>query len=650
MLSPGAAIGRYIIHKKLAEGGMAEVYLAAATGPEGFAKDVVIKVVRSFLASDQQFVDLFVAEARLSSRLNHANVVQIFDFGKADDSYYLAMEYVRGASLWELRKRCRERGVDFPPTLAADIASHVARGLQYAHTLTDRGQPLGLVHRDVTPHNVLLSFDGAIKLTDFGIAKASSSQTAPGMLKGKFAYMSPEQARGDLIDARTDVFALGIVLWELLTGGRLFEADSEVGVLRAVQSAQITPPDRLNPEVPEALSAIVLKALARPLNERFQTAVEFERALASFVLQTARSVDDTSSSRFVQQMFRQEYEAVNQPHVDEIGHGATLAVPRHQATATESSPHVSSMELTDPRGESEPLEQAVAPAKATDEMAGVRPSGRLKGSPVGVPPSQRPKTDLMPAHRTSRKISPPAPQIVPAPKPPSTEVDDLHELEFERALGRSLLRRRIVFAAVALMAAVVALGWFVSERTRENEPPAGGASPTIAGATGVGLAGPNIDDEPAEASVELARLEEPTAPDAALLGEQFKPPVPTASSPVTTAPERTKPIDAASAPVTTTPPERPKPTDAASAAKNKPVPVPVPLVTLEIRAVPYALLTIDGRDWGEVIGTRRLRLSAGVHELTLKHPRTSRDERVLLRPGESQTISFTALPVARDAN
>ncbi len=187
MLSPGSTIGRYVVSKKLAEGGMAEVYLASAVGPEGFAKEVVIKVVRSFLANDQQFIDLFIAEARLSSKLNHANVVQIFDFGKVDDSYYLAMEYVRGASLWELRKRCRERGVPFPPTLAAEIGAQVARGLQYAHSLTDRGQPLGLVHRDVTPHNVLLSFDGAVKLTDFGIAKAGTSQTAPGILKGKFA-------------------------------------------------------------------------------------------------------------------------------------------------------------------------------------------------------------------------------------------------------------------------------------------------------------------------------------------------------------------------------------------------------------------------------------------------------------------------------
>lgn len=231
MLAPGTSIGRYEIKRRLAEGGMAEVYLAQATGPEGFAKDVVIKVVRGFLSSDQQFIDMFINEARLSSRLNHANVVQIFDFGKHQQSYFIAMEYVRGTSLFDLRKRCRDRGIPFPPTLVAEIGAQVARGLQYAHSLSDKGKPLGIVHRDVTPHNVLLSFDGAVKLTDFGIAKASTTHTAPGVLKGKFAYMAPEQARGEMVDSRTDIFALGVVLWEMLTGGRLFDGDSELAVL-----------------------------------------------------------------------------------------------------------------------------------------------------------------------------------------------------------------------------------------------------------------------------------------------------------------------------------------------------------------------------------------------------------------------------------
>ncbi|WP_338867013.1 serine/threonine protein kinase [Myxococcus stipitatus] len=302
-LAAGMQIGKYVVRRKLAEGGMAEIYLCTAQGAEGFEKEVVIKRVRSFLASDPEFVGMFIAEARLASRLNHANVVQIFDFDKHEDTYYLAMEYVRGCSLWELRRRCKEMMDPVPPMLVAHIGAEVARGLHYAHRLKVNGHPLDLVHRDVTPQNVLLSHDGAVKLTDFGIAKAGKKLTQPGVLKGKFAYMSPEQARGEDVDSRTDLFALGVVLWELLTGGRLFDGESELAVLRAVQHSVIPPPARLNPEVPEALDAVVMRALERDPAARFQTAGEFERALAQCVLEHATSVDDTDLGAFMRRLF-----------------------------------------------------------------------------------------------------------------------------------------------------------------------------------------------------------------------------------------------------------------------------------------------------------------------------------------------------------
>ena len=305
-LAAGTPIGKYVVRRKLAEGGMAEIYLAAVLGPEGFEKDVVIKRVRPGLADDPGFVAMFIAEARVASRLNHANLVHVYDFDKHQDTYYLAMEYVRGHSLWELRRRCQERGAVIPPILVAQIGMEVARGLAYAHRLNDNGQALGLVHRDVTPHNVLLSFDGGVKLTDFGIAKAGGRATASGMLKGKFAYMSPEQARGEAVDARTDVFALGVTLWELLTGARLFEGDGDVAVLRAVQERMIVPPARLNPDVPPALDAAVMRALERDLPRRWPTAHELERALAEFLLSGARSLEDTDVGAFLRRMFPEE--------------------------------------------------------------------------------------------------------------------------------------------------------------------------------------------------------------------------------------------------------------------------------------------------------------------------------------------------------
>lgn len=305
-LSSGTPVGKYVVRKKIAEGGMAEIYLCASTGPEGFEKEVVIKRIRAFLASDPSFIDMFIREAQLASRLNHPNIVQIFDFDKHEDTYYLAMEYVNGRSVWELRKKTKELLMGLPPVLVAHIGSEVARGLHYAHQLKQKGKLIGIVHRDVTPHNVLLSFDGAVKLTDFGIAKVDKTGTAPGMLKGKFAYMSPEQARGEAVDARTDVFALGIVLWEMLTGGRLFDSDSELGVLRAVQQSVIPPPARLNPDVPDALSQIVMKALERDLSQRYASAQDLERALKEFVLRHADSLDDTDVGGFLRKLFPEE--------------------------------------------------------------------------------------------------------------------------------------------------------------------------------------------------------------------------------------------------------------------------------------------------------------------------------------------------------
>lgn len=430
MLAAGTKIGRYEVTRKLAEGGMAEIYLARAVGPEGFSKDVVIKVVRSFLATDPQFVQMFIAEARLASKLNHANVVQIFDFGKHDDTYYLAMEYVRGASLWDLRQRCRQEGVPFPATLAAELGAQIARGLQFAHTLTERGQKIGVVHRDVTPHNVLLSFDGAVKLTDFGIAKATTSATSPGMLKGKFAYMSPEQARGEAVDARTDIFALGIVLWELLTGGRLFDGDSELAVLRAVEQSVIAPPARLNPDVPQDLSDIVMKALARPLPERFQSAFELEKALATWVLRTAQSVEDTSIALFLQQLYRAEMEADERPGTpahgaaavareagDDFGSGDTMSVDRSRQHA-KAAPPQPTMTMTPvrqapksatprPRGIMDDLEDASPAATIevpdfAEQLAGLRAKHEKSGTEQV--PAHKPGTEQMPAYQPSARL------------------------------------------------------------------------------------------------------------------------------------------------------------------------------------------------------------------------------------------------------
>lgn len=302
-LPAGTRVGKYVIQRKLAEGGMAEIFLASSFGPEGFEKQVIIKRIRPSFAEDPAFVEMFVTEARLVSKLNHSNIVQIFDFDRHENTFYIAMEYVRGKSLAQAHQRSLELSIGLSPALAAEIVAEVARGLSFAHRLTEHGQPLGLVHRDVTPQNILLSYDGAVKLTDFGIAKAGTRASTVGMLKGKFAYMSPEQSRGQPVDSRTDIFALGITLWELLSGVRLFDADSDVAVLNAVQERPVVPPGQINPTVDSNLSGIVMRCLERERAARFQTAQELERALARYLSTAAPGREETDVGAWMHQVF-----------------------------------------------------------------------------------------------------------------------------------------------------------------------------------------------------------------------------------------------------------------------------------------------------------------------------------------------------------
>ena len=331
-LPAGTRVGKYVIQRKLAEGGMAEIFLASSFGPEGFEKQVIIKRIRPSFAEDPAFVEMFVSEARLVSKLNHSNIVQIFDFDRHENTFYIAMEYVRGRSLAQAHQRALELSIALTPALAAEIVAEVARGLSFAHRLTEHGQPLGLVHRDVTPQNILLSYDGAVKLTDFGIAKAGTRASTVGMLKGKFAYMSPEQSRGQPVDSRTDIFALGITLWELLSGVRLFDADSDVAVLNAVQERAVVPPAQLNPTVDSNLSGIVMRCLERERGARFQTAQELERALARYLSAAAPGREETDVGAWMHQVFpiesaQTESTEFRRPVIPPVPDGATPSFP-----------------------------------------------------------------------------------------------------------------------------------------------------------------------------------------------------------------------------------------------------------------------------------------------------------------------------------
>jgi serine/threonine protein kinase len=279
-------LGRYQIIGRLATGGMAEVYLAVSGEIPGFRTLTVVKRILPHLSSNNQFIRMFLDEARIASLLDHPNVVRIVEVGHDGDDYFLAMELVQGKPLSAvLRKAARERRPP-SPALAAYIVSQAASGLAYAHGLTDGdGRPLGVVHRDVSPQNVLISFEGAIKMIDFGVARAYGrvAHTSPGGLKGKIDYMSPEQASAEEVDHRADVFALGIVLWEILTGKRLFRRETELATMRAIVDEPIPKPSELA-NVPPELEAIVMRALRKRRDARFATAGEMADALETYAL------------------------------------------------------------------------------------------------------------------------------------------------------------------------------------------------------------------------------------------------------------------------------------------------------------------------------------------------------------------------------
>jgi serine/threonine-protein kinase len=608
-LEAGTRIGKYLVKRKLAEGGMAEIYLATSTGPEGFEKEVVIKRVRAFLAGDENFVKMFIAEAQLASRLNHANVVQIFDFDKHEDSYYLAMEYVRGCSLWELRKRCRDKGVSMPPVLVAHIGAQVAAGLNHAHRLkSSDGGLLGLVHRDVTPQNVLLSLDGAVKLTDFGIAKAGHTQS--GMLKGKFAYMSPEQAAGEAVDARTDVFALGIVLWEMLTGGKLFDGDSDIAVLRAVRESVIVPPARLNPDVPESLDLVVSTALQRDPRERFQSAGELERALAQCVLSHARSLDDTDASTFVRRL-------LDTPLTQYIQVPAAL-MERSQPTGSERSTPGESPAVA---GSYEPM-----PAPARE------PTAVLPGSGASSGRSSRP---VRPApHAEEPLVSAPTLVLPPtAPSPASVASSP----EGQGSAPKPSAPVRVSQGMPAITAAPEE-----PTGTKQSTGAKRGGKGLWVGVGVVGLtliAGAAALVSPTRAPAPSASSSEAPAPAVSARTERAAVPEVKAEAPPAAAPAGSTNLQESDAGTMAAVPPMPEPTPA--------TPVTAPAVqakgTLIVRAIPFATVIVSGQKPREVQGTARFSLPPGNYKVSFQHPKGSEIQDVTITSNGSVTRSFTAL-------
>ena len=301
--------GGYTLLEHIGIGGMAEVFLARHSGVAGFEKEIVIKRIRPHLTEQQSFVNMFLGEAKLAAQLSHPNIVQIYDLGKIKDSYFIAMEYVAGQDISAIIPKCKSTGIPLPIEYALKIVSSVCEALHFAHTKTDPyGSPLHIVHRDISPENIRVAWTGAVKILDFGIAKAATQlhETRAGEIKGKLSYMSPEQVLGKDIDHRSDIFSLGVVLYESLTGLKLFSGDSDLTIMNNIVEGKIYPPSYFRDDVPEDVEAIIMKALEKDRKKRYQTAGDLQFDIDSFLASHEFTPSNIHLSNFLKQLFEHE--------------------------------------------------------------------------------------------------------------------------------------------------------------------------------------------------------------------------------------------------------------------------------------------------------------------------------------------------------
>lgn len=331
---------------------MAEIFLARAQAIHGFEKQVVLKRILPQHAQSEDFIRMFLAEARLAATLHHPNIVQVYDIGEEGGTYFFTMEYIEGQDLRRLVRAARRKQTPIPLAHILHVIMGMAGGLHHAHEKvgTD-GRPLGIVHRDVSPSNVLVTYEGDVKVVDFGIAKAAAAQvsTIAGTLKGKIPYMSPEQCRGEAVDRRSDIFSIGTLLWELTTGKRLFAGDNEFAILNRVAKADVPPPSTVRPEYPPELEAIVMRALSVDPESRYATAIDLQIDLEDFAREARLPVSSARMGRFMRELFDEELRAAAAERTMvpslEVG-GAPGGIPGGTMIVSPSSPPEGISDLT----------------------------------------------------------------------------------------------------------------------------------------------------------------------------------------------------------------------------------------------------------------------------------------------------------------
>ena len=558
-MSPLPSVGKYQLIRKLAMGGMAEVWLAKTAGAHGFEKTVVLKRILPHLAEDENFVHMFFSEAKLAAQLNHPNVVTVFDFGEDQGAYYLVMEFIDGPNLRALFKRANELKTPIPFGVVAKIISFACEGLAYAHEFIDpeTGELMNLVHRDISPDNVLLAKNGGVKVVDFGIAKASNQthHTRTGTIKGKFAYMPPEQLKGLVLDQRADIFALGIVLHELVAGVKPFDVGSDAVIMQAILYEKMKPAAASRPDTPPALQAIIDRALEKDREARYPDCRAMQADLERFIFSTGEPVGQHQLARLVQQL----------------------------STPTGPQPVVPLM----PRTPSHPsLAVAATPGFVREQP----PPAAMTPSPLQSEPVSHSQvvefTDIQPPP------SPPSPPSPSAPRAPSRpELEVVPEPERAPPPPQPKSRAWVAVLAVGLVLLGVG-GTLVGGKLLGGEPK------------------PRVVEKDAPAPPPPAPPVPPAPPAPAATPEPVAPPV-IAEAPAPPAPAPVAPVKPVK-PATKKggkPNAKPEPAAVAKAPEPALAPAPAPVIapapkpaemaTVTFRVRPYATIVVDGKYLGD---------------------------------------------------
>jgi hypothetical protein len=458
---PPQTFGRYLLLKRIAKGGMAEIHRAVAFGEQGFAKPVAIKRMLPALSRESKFVDMFIDEAKLAAGLHHANIVELHDFGCIDNRLFHVMEYVQGLNVSQIINGLKQLGQPVPVALACFIVIEALYGLDHAHRNRDpQGRPQHIIHRDISPSNILVSFDGAVKLADFGIAKVtwSRQRTRTGVIKGKFKYMSPEQARGRDLDQRSDLFSLGVCLYKMLTLRDAYEGKTEQTQLLQARQAEFIPPRRINPAVAEPLEAIVLRAMQREREQRYPTAAALRDALEGWVFESGIKLFSSDLARFLADAFGDRIR-VAQAELAREARRIDRAQPRPQSVDRMRAVDFEDMStlVLDPRAADAAAAAGAAEADAPDSHTAAATVPSLKRPPPYALPrvevdvdvtSERPAAGEAAAAPAAADWDDETELAAPAPRPPATAADPAAAAERTRvdsargAAGRPLEQRR----------------------------------------------------------------------------------------------------------------------------------------------------------------------------------------------------------------